>query len=292
MEGMPKLYQRHRFHFQDDTQAVLWASRIPAIHYSAMRSIQITLLEFDPDAIGPYEATWKLIASLPSLKEIRVFIADCELPEVWEDADLLDRLAGPMKTVKQPSVEHFDVIFNIGSTWFPDDCYMKISYNRLHWDTFTMETDGLSAFTGLHPACRMIGMNGFVVNRPVRDDMPSQSQLIGWFNWFSCNAAYGEDEPEGYDYRAMGELAAASKQKEDSLAKKRARDREEGKRLRDVLQEKCMYGEDADNDPDHWDLQMIHDAALLMEPNPVAHELGDWFYPEKPSWVKDGDAVL
>lgn len=249
-------------------------------------------MEFDPDAISSYDATWKFIASLPNLKEIRLFITNCELPEVWEDDDLLDRVTRPMKYVKQRSVEYFDVIFKIDSTWFPDDCYMKISYNRLHWDTFTIDTDDLSAFTDLHPACRIIGMNGFIVKRPVRDDMPSQSQLIGWFGWFSCNAAYGEDEPEGYDYRAMGELATTSKEKEDRLTKERARNREEGEKLREALETKYMYGKDRDNDPDHWDLRMIQDAAILLEPNPAPHELGDWFYPEKPSWIKDKDAIL
>ena len=205
-------------------------------------------------------------------------VAGCEMDDTWSDGY---PNAAPVLQVQQEAIQSFDLIFDIGGTWFPDDSYLKIDYNVLHWDTFTLNMAQLPALDGIHPRCRVIGMNGFILPRPVRDDMPTQKQLENWFSWFSCNSAYGYPEPEGYDYDEMGKQAAQNSVSNEELEARRA----EGEKLRDDLEMKYMYGDGCNDDPETWDLVPLNRVSELMAGREHRRR---WVFPEKPSWIEHG----
>jgi hypothetical protein len=229
-----------------------------------------------------YDSIWDIVSSLSSLKKLFVMIHSCQTNDSWTP-EMQQKITTPIKRVQQQSLNSFDLIFDIYNTWFPDDCYLKISYNRLEWETFLFELEYFSpAFNGLHPRCRVVGMNGFLRHHMVRDDMPTQTQLINWINWFSCNAAYGDDPyPEGYDHNEEGESAAATRHELEQSSEARKGMKEEARRELDSLSEEYIIA----NDPEKWDVARIQRAVDLMDCEPW---IWRWKYPEQPSWIKDG----
>lgn len=209
-------------------------------------------------------------------------------------------MAAPIKKIQQSTLQSFDVVYNIGGTWFPDDYYLRITYNGLNWDTFTVDRDMFPVlFDGLHPRCRVVGMNGFIFNRPVRDDMPTTAQLNNWFSWFACSSAYGAEYPPGYDLQEVGprhaavaraladEAAACGLSKGEYQAKQKEHARQEKFRLDADYLSYENGGDGTLDDPLAWDLVELNRVAELNDPDTSWPRLGIWNFPEKPSWIKD-----
>ncbi|KAK3191858.1 hypothetical protein K4F52_001900 [Lecanicillium sp. MT-2017a] len=291
---------KHQEPNMSNNLALEWQKRTPKAHLDAVTSIRLSSVIFYPADTTTYDAVWVFLASLPSLERLAVRIEGCETQDEWA-TDQQRAMAAPIKKIQQTTLQSFDLIYNIGGTWFPDDYYLRIEYNGLNWDTFTIDRDMFPGlFEGLHPRCRVVGMNGFIFNRPVHDDMPTTAQLNNWFSWFSCNSAYGAEYPPGYDLDEVGPRhAAVSRALADGAAACGLGEKEyEAKQKEHARQEKFRLDEDylsyenggdgTLDDPLAWDLVELNRVAELNDPDTSWPLLGRWNFPEKPSWVKDG----
>lgn len=235
-----------------------------------------------------YKETWEVLSSLANLEKLFVMIGGCETAGSWEP-NMLPEKANPVKLVQQKTIKTFDLIFGIYKTWFPGDDYMKIEYNKLQWDTFLLDLSKFPAFDGIHPRCRVIGMNNAFIGRPLHDNMPTMDQLLNWFSWFSCNPAYGYLWPEGYDGDEIGSKETARRQKIANITDDDKIDRcLEGKELRDKLEAEYGVGEHCNDDPETWDLAALTRAGDLIDDYAEDGEPGNWTFPEKPSWIQNG----
>lgn len=266
----------------------MWAKQTPKIFHTALTCVTITSMSFDARNPETYQKTWEFLAALSNLQTLSVFVTSNNNADLWEDS--LQEMAEPTTKVQQHTLTHFDLIFDITPTWFPDDCYLKINYNKLHWDTFIIDRAEYSVFDGLHSKCRLIGMNGYLLYRPIPQVLPTAQELTEWIECFSCNSAYGIDEPDGYDPDEIGEQAMAAQRIKDApLTESAHANEEEFHKLRDELEDKYLYGPDCDDDPEHWDLAAIDQLADHMEMPNTYLETPHWYYPEKPSWVAEDE---
>lgn len=288
---MQSVYSRHTIHFPDEELLLDWFRETPQVHTDAVTSVRLTGLCVGSPLSEDFKNTWTVVASLPNLRHLRARIAGCEFDEAWTPDDQV-AMSAPMRKVQQRSLETFDIIFEIADTWFPEDYYLRISYNQLNWDMFSFEQAGFpSLFDGMHPRCRVIGMNGFIFNRPVRDDMPTRAQLCNWMSWFCAHAAYGAIYPTGYDTDEVGEryAAAAAAAEKDELAD--AALLEQARDERESLLEQYRLDEEYEQrvDPTAWDLGAINRVAEALDSSPNRWpRVGRWTFPEKPSWIEDG----
>ncbi|KAJ3494869.1 hypothetical protein NLG97_g3795 [Lecanicillium saksenae] len=282
---------RHTMHFPDEEVLLEWFRLTPKVHTDAITSVRLTGLCVVWPLPEDFKSAWTTLASLPNLRHIGARITGCELDEAWT-LDEQTAMAEPMKEIQQSSLQSFDIIFNIGDTWFPDDYYIRISYNLLNWDMFSFDQAGFpSLFDGMHPRCRIIGMNGFIFNRPVRDDMPTREQLCNWMSWFCAHAAYGAIYPPGYDSDEVGgkyaaaAAAAENDEIDETAVLEKARDE------RERLQTEYLpdsVGEQA-VDPVAWDLAAINRVVDVLDSTPNRWpRAGRWTFPEKPSWIENG----
>lgn len=287
-ETMQRVYSRPEFHFYFGELILLWAKQTPKMYHTALTCVTVTSMSFDAQNPKTYKEAWEFLAALSNLQSLSVFVAGKNDADLWDDS--LQEMAEPIAKVQQHTLTHFDLIFYITPTWFPDDCYLKINYNKLHWDTFSIDRAEYSVFDGLHSKCRLIGMNGYLLYRPILQVLPTAQELTEWIECFSCNAAYGLDEPDGYDPDEIGEQAMAAQRIKDAQPTESADDKgNEFEKLRDELEDKYLYGPDCDNDPEHWDLAAIDRLADHMEMPNSYFETPHWYYPEKPSWVTEDE---
>ncbi|KAJ2972669.1 hypothetical protein NQ176_g7028 [Zarea fungicola] len=168
LETIQYVYSRHTMHFSRETFALQWLRHIPKTHLDAITSVRLSGLYADSQE---YKDVWETLSLLPNLQKLVVKIAgfdvhdswDCNMPEEFQE-----EISAPIKIVQQSTIQSFDIIVEIGSTWFPDDYYLRLDYNRLNWDTFSFDRGQFpTLFDGIHPRCRVIGMNGFILNRPL-----------------------------------------------------------------------------------------------------------------------------
>lgn len=227
------------------------------------------------DDIKEYAKIWNVLSDLPSLKDLQVKIIGSQTQDEW-DSTTLQRVLGPIKHVQQESLEQFDIVFDIQATWFPEDCYLRINYNCLRWDTFLIDQEKRPEFKGIHLRCRVIGMQSFVTYHPILDDMPTEAELIQWLFYFSCNSAYGYDEPEGYDSDEVGESALRGVENWEER-------RDEGRKLWDKLKEE--YEEIGGREK--WSNAAINRVVDMMDSENQRPMRYRWTYPERPSWIKE-----
>jgi hypothetical protein len=126
-------------------------------------------------------------------------------------------------------------------------------------------------------------MNGFLRHHEVRDNMPTQTQLVNWINWFPCNSAYGYADPEGYNDDERGESSAAVRRELEQCTTETWHDLiEESRRELNRLTDEYLLHVD---DPEKWDVARLQRAVDV-----VYYDLSmwRWKYPEQPSWIEDG----
>lgn len=288
-------------HFSRESFALQWLRHIPKTHLDAITSVRLTGLYTDSQE---YKGVWETLSLLPNLRKLAVKIAGFDVHDSWDcnmPEDFQEEISAPIRIVQQSTIQSFDCIVEIGSTWFPDDYYLRLDYNKLNWDTFSFDRRQFpTLFDGIHPRCRVIGMNGFILNRPVRDDMPTTAQLTNWISWFCCHAAYGAIYPPEYDVDEVGEryTAAAAAALAADRVNKEAGDGIIDCDLERVQEEKeelyrLYLDENAENyngDPETWDIHAINRVVRQLECGPNAWpQLGKWHFPEKPSWIKDAN---
>lgn len=273
METIQRIYSRHTFHIRSD-YIEDWSTITPRVHLSAIRSLRLTGIS-TPDSKDDESCSkiWQAVASLEQLKTLFVTVVFYETSDEWDQSNL-EMLLNPIKQVQQRSLKQFDLVFSIYGTWFPEDCYLRIGYNGLRWESFLIDMEQFPTFQGLHPSCRAVGLNGFLHNYAVRKDMPTESELVKWFYHFPCHQAYGEDPPDGYDSDEQGEFVHPG---EDWCRQRR----DEGRELQSKLEKEYM---DTD-DPQKWDVLEIQRAADLMDQ--ATNWRFKWQYPETPSWAQD-----
>ena len=237
-----------------------WLRTTPKIHLDVVTSLSTKMFRpTSEEEKDDYAQLWQSISIIPNLRKLSVQINDCGTYDDWYPESRL-YLAGPIKCVQQKTLKKFDLIFQIDSDWFPDDCYLRINYNGLGWDTFLINREKYPAFKGIHPRCRMIGINTFLHDHPVRDDMPTQAQLIQWMYYFSCAVAYDEPDPDGYDWDEVGKSVVLARRKPPE--------------------------EEADRDVDG-----PRDAPPMLSSSTGTGFR--WKYPDRPSWIKhDTDRVV
>lgn len=58
----------------------------------------------------------------------------------------------------------------------------------------------------------------------------------------------------------------------------------------DGLNTKYMQSEQGDGNPETWDLATLNGVAVLMNrADDAKRDIGRWTYPERPSWLQDGE---
>jgi hypothetical protein len=256
-----------------------WARLTPKMHTDVVTSLRTSLTRpCSEEEQDECLETWETMAKLPNLTRLFVKMAGFE---TWDDWSLENqqKLAAGLEQIQQQGLKEFDLVFCIDGTWFPDDCYLRLSYNSLEWDTFLLDLQQHGAFDGVHPRCRAVGMNGFLHNHPVLDDMPTKSELVEWIMHFSCNAAYGYPDPEGYDWDATGESARHGV---EDWEERRA----EGQRERERLWDEC--DKDKDGASEKWDWDAICRVADLLDSDNQRPNRWKWKYPERPGWIEPG----
>lgn len=276
--------------FRGEDFMLEWQRRTPQIHVDAITSVQLTGLAVTLPLSDDFQNVWEMLSRLPNLQSLAAKISGCETDDNWGPA-IQEEISAPMKRVQQRSIQSYDVIFEIGDTWFPDDYYIRISYNKLHWSTFSFDKPKFPAFfDGLHPRCRVVGMNGFIFNQPVHDDMPTQEHLCNWMSWFCCHAAYGAIYPPDYDCDEVGEKYAAAAAFASENSEREEELKEQASEERSKLERQYLLDEDGpEADPIGWDLDAINRFTEMLDSGYDAWpRTGRWHYPEKPSWIENG----
>ncbi|KAK4084805.1 hypothetical protein Purlil1_10211 [Purpureocillium lilacinum] len=237
-----------------------WAARTPAVHIDVMTSLRTTLTRPD-EGDAEYSNFWELVSKLPNLRKLMVKIIG----------------TGRWAHQSRPAagLENFDLVFLVEGTWFPDDCYLRLQYNGLQWDTFLMDQSHCPAFQGIHPRCRMVGMKSFLHNHPIADDMPTEKELVRWICYFSCSRAYGLPDPDDYDWDEVGETAQHGFPDWESRV-------QEGRRQMSALVKDYDEGKGREK----WDRTSINRVADLIDDNIQRPNRYKWKYPERPSWIK------
>lgn len=278
--------------FNDESFLLEWQGRTPRIHVDAITSVRLYGLAVTPQPQGMYNTAWEMLSLLPNLENLAVRIRGGRGAYDFEP-HMQEEMSAPMKKIQQSTIKSFDVILNIEDTWFLDDYYLRIEYNGLRWKTFSLDKHKFPLlFDGMHPRCRVVGMQCFILDLPVRDDMPTMEHLYNWMSWFSCNPAfYSEDrDPPEYDWEEVGERFATAKAFADKNPEHEERLQKQIGDERAELERKYLAGGEGPNaDPVNWDLIALNRVAELSDLGRNRWpRFGRWCYPEKPSWIKDG----
>ncbi|UNI25008.1 hypothetical protein JDV02_010717 [Purpureocillium takamizusanense] len=272
IETIQHVYSRFTISIQADLLRK-WSDITPAVHMNAVTSLRTTLTRPE-EGETEYQKVWELVSKLPNLRNLLVKIIGCETYDGWTP-EIQEQVATPIKAVQQPCLETFDLVFVVEGTWFPDDCYLRLQYNGLEWDTFVMDQSQCPAFKGVHPRCRMVGMKSFLHNHPITDNMPTEAELVRWICYFSCSCAYGSPDPEGYDWDEVGQSAQHGfADWEERIA--------EGRRQYQALMEE----RDEIGGRGKWNRADMNRIANLMDDNIQRPNRFKWKYPERPSWIK------
>lgn len=93
---------------EDPDVFLKWSKRTATTHINAITSLRLNVEPCD-------DAIWGAISSLPALKKLFIKIHSCDTDESWMP-DESEKAAQAVKKVQQPSLERFDVVFNISDT--------------------------------------------------------------------------------------------------------------------------------------------------------------------------------
>jgi hypothetical protein len=135
-----------------------------------------------------YVGAWQAIAGLPSLQSLFVtstyaFLMSREA--IMRNADFIN----PMKAVQQRGLKHFDIVLQLTQAFFPRDVGDIVRDRQLLWECFEIETAGADESAGLwqgvHPSCRLIGMNVAMKHAPVSRQILGEKELMAWIDQFA-----------------------------------------------------------------------------------------------------------
>ncbi|KAL3442296.1 hypothetical protein BJX65DRAFT_287090 [Aspergillus insuetus] len=202
LETIQVLYAQQTFSMGDKHAHTFWNfyRKTPMCHLNALRSLRLITTILPPAQHlnsraysmfqSLYVGAWQAIAGLPNLQSLLVtstYAFAMSREDIMRNADFIN----PMKTVQQRGLERFDIVLQLTQAFFPRDVGDVIRDRNLLWECLVIETGAAGAggsaglWEGIHPVCRLIGMNVAMKHAPVPRQILGEKELMAWIDQFA-----------------------------------------------------------------------------------------------------------